>query len=177
MTHTANPPVATIRARVHQSALKRVTKFWASRPIEILLEALQNSRRAGATRVHVTVEALTKGAGRAPEPSEPRLAVTVTDDGAGIEDPAVLLSFGENGWSDDLVAREDAAGMGILSLAHRGCRISSPHARRRQVGRAGPWTSHQSTSRAGATPWSGATTARPIHPARPYGSRLPSPPT
>ena len=125
MTRTANPPVATIRARVHQSALKRVTKFWASRPIEIFLEALQNSRRAGATRVHVTVEALTRGAGRAPEPSEPRLAVTVTDDGAGIEDPAVLLSFGENGWSDDLVAREDAAGMGILSLAHRGCRISS----------------------------------------------------
>ena len=125
MTRTANPPVATIRARVHQSALKRITKFWASRPIEIFLETLQNSRRAGATRVHVTVEALTKGAGRAPEPSEPRLAVTVTDDGAGIEDPAVLLSFGENGWSDDLVAREDAAGMGILSLAHRGCRISS----------------------------------------------------
>ncbi len=51
--------------------------------------------------------------------------MTVTDDGAGIEDPAVLLSFGENGWNEDLVAREDAAGMGILSLAHRGCRISS----------------------------------------------------
>ncbi len=125
MTNAANPPVATIRARVHQSALKRVTKFWASRPIEIFLEALQNSRRAGATRVRVTVETLTKPSGHASEPSEPRLAVTVTDDGAGIEDPAVLLSFGENGWSDDLVAREDAAGMGILSLAHRGCRISS----------------------------------------------------
>ena len=51
--------------------------------------------------------------------------MTVADDGAGIVDPAVLLSFGENGWSDDLVAREDAAGMGILSLAHRGCRIAS----------------------------------------------------
>jgi len=122
MTHSANPPGATIRARVHQSALKRVTKFWASRPIEIFTEALQNSRRAGATEVHVTVDTLAKPAGRAPEP---HLAVTVTDDGAGIEDPAVLLSFGENGWSDDLVTREDAAGMGILSLAHRGCRISS----------------------------------------------------
>ncbi len=125
MTNAANPPVATIRARVHQSALKRVTKFWACRPIEVFLEALQNSRRADATYVRVTVETLTKPARHAPEPSEPRLAVTVTDDGAGIEDPAVLLSFGENGWSDDLVAREDAAGMGILSLAHRGCRISS----------------------------------------------------
>ena len=125
MTNNANPPAATIRARVHQNALKRVTKFWASRPIEIFLEALQNSRRAGATRVRVAVETLTKPSGHAPEPSEPRLAVTVTDDGAGIADPAVLLSFGENGWNEDLVAREDAAGMGILSLAHRGCRISS----------------------------------------------------
>ncbi len=125
MTHTAIPPRATIRARVHQSALKRVTKFWASRPIEIFTEVLQNSRRAGAARIHVTVETLTEPAGRAPEPSEPRLAVTVTDDGVGIADPAVLLSFGENRWSDEMVAREDAAGMGILSLAHRGCRISS----------------------------------------------------
>ncbi|MDE0356018.1 MAG: ATP-binding protein [Deltaproteobacteria bacterium] len=125
MSNNANPPAVTIRARVHQSALKRVTKFWASRPIEVFLEALQNSRRAAATRVHVTVETLTKPSGHATKPSEPHLAVTVTDDGAGIEDPAVLLSFGENGWSDDLVAREDAAGMGILSLAHRGCRISS----------------------------------------------------
>ena len=125
MTINANPPAATIRARVHQNALKRVTKFWASRPIEIFTEALQNSRRAGATRVHVTVETLIKAAGRATEPSEPYLAVTVTDDGAGIADPAVLLSFGENGWNEELVAREDAAGMGILSLAHRGCRMSS----------------------------------------------------
>ena len=125
MSNNANPPAATIRARVHQSALKRVTKFWASRPIEIFFEALQNSRRAGATRVRVTVETLSKPAGQAPEPCEPCLAVTVTDDGAGIENPAVLLSFGENGWTDDLVSREDAAGMGILSLAHRGCRISS----------------------------------------------------
>ena len=125
MTNNANPPVATIRARVHQSALKRVTKFWASRPIEVFLEALQNSRRASATHVCVTVETLPKPARHAPEQSEPRHAVAVTDDGAGIEDPAVLLSFGENGWNDDLVTREDAAGMGILSLAHRGCRISS----------------------------------------------------
>ena len=125
MTHTAISPGATIRARVHESALKRVTKFWASRPIEIFLETLQNSRRAGATGVRVTVETLARPAGHTPEPSEPRLAVSITDDGAGIEDPAVLLSFGENGWNEDLVAREDAAGMGILSLAHRGCRIAS----------------------------------------------------
>ena len=126
MTRTANPPAATIRARVHDSALKRVTRFFASTLYEIFTETLQNARRAGATRIRVTVAAATeRPVVGAPEPSETPLTVTVTDDGAGIEDPAVLLSFGENGWSDDLVAREDAAGMGILSLAHSGCRIAS----------------------------------------------------
>ncbi len=126
MPHTAVPPAATIRARVHDSALKRVTKFFSSSLYEIFTETLQNARRAGATRVRVTVAAAVgQPAGDAPEPSETPLTVTVTDDGVGIEDPAVLLSFGENGWSNDLVAREDAAGMGILSLAHRGCRIAS----------------------------------------------------
>ncbi len=124
MTHTANPPAATIRARVHDSALKRVTRFFASTLYEIFVETLQNARRADATRVTVAA-AVGQPADCTPEPSETPLTVTVTDDGAGIEDPAVLLSFGENGWSDDVVAREDAAGMGILSLAHRGCRIAS----------------------------------------------------
>ena len=124
MTHTANPPAATIRARVHDSALERVTRFFASTLYEIFVETLQNARRAGAARVTVGT-AVNQPADCGTEPSEARLTVTVTDDGAGIEDPAVLLSFGENGWNDDLVAREDAAGMGILSLAHRGCRITS----------------------------------------------------
>ena len=126
MTHATIPSGATIRARVHDSALKRVTRFFASTLHDIFTETLQNARRAGATRVHVTVGTpVDQPDDGAPEPSETPLTVTITDDGAGIEDPAVLLSFGENGWSDDLVAREDAAGMGILSLAHRGCRIAS----------------------------------------------------
>ncbi len=126
MTHTAIPPGATIHARVHESALRRVTRFFASTLTDVFVEALQNSRRSGATRVRVTVGTAAGHPGNgAAEPPETRLTVTVTDDGAGIADPAVLLSFGENGWTDDLVAREDAAGMGILSLAQRGCRIMS----------------------------------------------------
>ena len=121
MTHTAIPPGATIRARIHQNALRRVTRFFSSTLTDAFVEALQNARRSGATRVRVTVGTPAD----APGPSETPLTVTVTDDGDGIADPAVLLSFGENGWTDDLVAREDAAGMGILSLAHRGCGIAS----------------------------------------------------
>ena len=98
MTHAANPPAATIRARGHDSALKRVTRFFASTLYDIFTETLQNARRAGATRVRVTLGTpVGQPADCAPEPSETRLTVTVTDDGAGIEDPAVLLSFGENG--------------------------------------------------------------------------------
>ena len=126
MNHTAIPPAATIRARVHQSALKRVTKLYASSLGDVFTETLQNARRSGATRIRVTVGTNAgQPALRGSESSETALTVTVTDDGTGIEDPAVLLSFGENGWTDHLVAREDAAGMGILSLAHRGCRIAS----------------------------------------------------
>ena len=106
----------TIRARIHDSAIKRVTRTFAASIGEVFSETLQNSRRAGATRVRVAVAG--------PADSGP-LTVTVTDDGAGIVDPAVLLSFGENGWSEDLVRREDAAGMGMLSLARRGCTVSS----------------------------------------------------
>ena len=126
MNHTAIPPAATIRARVHEGALKRVTRFFASTLTDAFIEALQNARRSGATRIRVTVGTPAgEPAARAPERPETRLTVTVTDNGAGIADPAVLLSFGENGWTDDIVAREDAAGMGILSLAQRGCRIAS----------------------------------------------------
>ncbi len=107
---------ATIRARIHDSAIKRVTRTFAATIGEVFSETLQNSRRAGTTRVRVAIAG--------PADTGP-LTVTVTDDGAGIVDPSVLLSFGENGWSEDLVRREDAAGMGMLSLARRGCTVSS----------------------------------------------------
>ena len=71
MTHTVNPPAATIRARVHGSALKRVTRFFASTLYEIFTETLQSARRAGATRVRVTVAtAIGQPDDGAPEPSE-----------------------------------------------------------------------------------------------------------
>ncbi len=116
----------TIRARIHETAVKRVTRIYAATLADIFAETLQNSRRAGATRVRISVSAPTArpdevaaAAGEAP------LTVTVTDDGAGIADPAVLLSFGENGWNDALVRREDAAGFGFASLARRNCAVSS----------------------------------------------------
>ena len=113
-TPNVSPHPGRIRARIHEGALHRVTRMYTARLADVFTEALQNSRRAGATRLRVTIE---EAAGAQ--------AVTITDDGAGIADPAVLLSFGENGWSEELVRREDAAGMGFLSLARRGCTVAS----------------------------------------------------
>ena len=116
----------TIRACIHESAVKRVTRIYAATLADIFAETLQNSRRAGATRVRISVSAAT--AGKTP------LTVTIADDGAGIADPAVLLSFGENGWDRELVRREDAAGFGFASLARRNCIISSrPHSSAAEV--------------------------------------------
>ena len=120
MTQIASTPPETIRARIHDSAIRRVTRIYASTLSDVMTEALQNSRRAGATRVRIAVGTLVE-----PSSGEPRFTVTIADDGAGIADPAVLLSFGENGWSDDLVRREDAAGFGFASLSRRGCTVSS----------------------------------------------------
>ena len=120
MNHIARTPPAKIRARIHDNALKRVTRIYASTLADVLTETLQNSRRGGATGVRISVGTLTDRPG-----DETRFTVTIADDGTGIADPAVLLSFGENGWSDDLVRREDAAGFGFASLSRRGCTVAS----------------------------------------------------
>ena len=113
----------TIRARIHESAVRRVTRTYAATLAEIFAELLQNARRAGATRVGISVE---RADDEDTHPTaETPFAIAVADDGVGIADPAVLLSFGENGWSDDLVRREDAAGFGFASLARRGCAVST----------------------------------------------------
>ncbi len=126
MTRIATTLPTTIRARIHHSALRRVTRIYASTLSDVMTEALQNSRRAGATRVRIAIDTLTdQPADDTPDTGETRLTVTIADDGSGIADPAVLLSFGENGWSDDLVRREDAAGFGFASLSRGGCTVSS----------------------------------------------------
>ena len=117
MTSTSRSTPRTIQARIHETALARVPRMFSSGLNDIFNESLQNARRAGATCVRISVDR--------PEDKTRPATIAVSDDGAGIEDPAVLLSWGRNGWNADLVQREDAAGMGFLSLARRGCAVSS----------------------------------------------------
>jgi len=95
---------ATIRARVHEDAISRVTRFFNATTVETLNELFQNARRAGATKVDVTIDGG---------------EVRVRDNGDGITDPAALLAFGRTGWDSKTARREDPAGMGVYSLARR----------------------------------------------------------
>ena len=105
----------TICARIHPGAIDRVSRFFANSLSQTFTELLQNSRRSNATRFDVTTLA---------SPDHPSV-ITVSDDGHGIADPAVLLSFGESGWDATTAKNEDPAGMGVYALSRRGCTIAS----------------------------------------------------
>ena len=105
-----------IRARMHPDTLSRVPRMFNASPTDTLNELFQNARRSGATRIDVIIRL--NGPGNTYQ-------VIVEDDGRGITNPQVLLSYGENSWEDGLTEREDAAGMGFAALANLGCVVSS----------------------------------------------------
>ena len=110
-TESGNGSTA-IHARVGTSAIDKVTRMFSAGLSDIFTEILQNSRRAGATRLKATIEQ-----------DNDTTRVTLADDGVGIADPAVLLTFGESGWKDGIAEAEDPAGLGLLSLSRRGCTL------------------------------------------------------
>ena len=77
MTQIASTPPRTIRARIHDSAIRRVTRIYASTLSDVMTEALQNSRRADATQVRIAVGTLADQSS-----GEPRFSVTIADDGS-----------------------------------------------------------------------------------------------
>lgn len=100
---------ATIHTSVGQSMISRVTRFYNNSAHDALIELLQNSRRAGATRVDIDSFELSD-----------RPVLIIRDNGSGIDDPAKLVTLGDSGWNGEIADREDPAGMGVFSLAgHR----------------------------------------------------------
>ena len=118
MDHTHSPAGSQIRARMHPDALDRMPMFFDASASTAFVELIQNARRASATRVDIAVQPT-------PPPLKFRCRVSVRDDGHGIADPAVLLSFGESRWGGKVARAENAAGMGLLCVAKRGCAVSS----------------------------------------------------
>ena len=119
MTQVQPPDKTLIRARIHPRALDHMPLFFDATAPTVSAELIQNARRAGASGVDITIEPVDSSVGNE------ALKVTVQDNGHGIADPSVLLSFGQSAWDKDIARRERAAGMGFACLARRGCSISS----------------------------------------------------
>ena len=119
MTQVQPPDKTIIRARTHPRALDHMPLFFDATAPTVFAELIQNARRAGASHVDFTTKSADSSIGNE------ALKVTVQDNGHGIADPSVLLSFGQSAWDKDLARRERAAGMGFACLARRGCSVSS----------------------------------------------------
>ena len=117
---------ATIATAVAPETISKVTRLFNGTAYDVLCELLQNSRRAGALAVAVTLVIAIDGA-----------FLTVTDDGHGIADPASIVTLGRSGWSDETRRAEDPAGMGVFSLAGRDVIVRS-HSRPDRQG----WMAH-----------------------------------
>lgn len=103
-----------IHSRVDPAAVTKVTRLFNNTLGDILSELIQNARRAGASAVDLKVIEADEAA-----------FLAIVDDGAGIEDPSVILALGRSGWGDDIARREDPAGMGVFSLAGRDVEVRS----------------------------------------------------
>ncbi|MHA6767661.1 DNA mismatch repair MutL family protein [Sphingobium ummariense] len=100
------PLPATIHTAVSPEAIHRASRLFSGGALDAIHEILQNSRRAGATRIAVDMMQV-----------EGCAFLDMRDDGCGIDDPAALLTLGFSGWNVDIARREDPAGMGLFSLA------------------------------------------------------------
>ena len=100
----------TIQAIVNPRLLTKASRLFTGTLQGRIIEILQNSRRAGATKVEITNK---------------DSIVTVKDNGRGIEDFSKLLDMGGSGWEDTLEASEDPAGVGLFCLAPREVTIRS----------------------------------------------------
>jgi hypothetical protein len=112
----------TIRAKVNTRLLSKASRLFTGTLAGRIIEIFQNARRAGAKQVQITNR---DG------------AVTVQDDGVGIEDFEKLLDLGASGWQEELEASEDPAGVGLFCLAPRQLTIRS-HGQSVTIGNAHP---------------------------------------
>src|SRR5262249_42074334 len=95
--------------------LEKADRLFRNDDNGVWTEILQNSRRAGATIVDISIEQTT------PE----TCIVTVQDNGHGIVDFQQLLTLGSSGWDEKTESREDPAGMGFFSLCRSEVEVSS----------------------------------------------------
>lgn len=92
-----------LRAGVNERNLFKTMKHIFSTSTTVLAEMMQNSRRAGATKVEFTIDAEAR-------------RITVTDDGCGLGDFNNLLQLCESGWNESVMLTDSPFGMGFFSV-------------------------------------------------------------
>lgn len=98
-----------IQVRVNEQGALRNQRYAFSDRYTLVSELLQNSRRAGATKVQVEYDQDTK-------------TLRVIDDGDGIKDFQSLLVFHESGWDEDTLRRERPFGVGFSKCLYSASR-------------------------------------------------------
>lgn len=109
MTETAQPTQEHYIG-MSTSLQQRASRLFDNNINTIMQELMQNARRAGATRITVDVGVN---------------AMTIHDNGKGIFSEGFNIDLGGSGWNPTTIKDEDAAGMGLFSLAQRTPTISS----------------------------------------------------
>jgi hypothetical protein len=99
----------TIRPSVSPEVINKVTRLFNGSLDDLVNEMLQNARRAGATRIAVTLDTSDDGSNW----------LAFDDNGSGISDPQDFISLGKSHWNAETIASEDPAGMGVYALAPR----------------------------------------------------------
>lgn len=92
-----------IKVQTNESIISKLKNAFTS-PGCVLSEAMQNARRAGASKVEFSY--LDED------------ALLIVDDGQGIRDLADFLTLAGSGWSEEVIQKEGAFGMGSFSMLY-----------------------------------------------------------
>lgn len=98
-----------MRISIHQDNMLKVLKNTFSKSTDLIVELLQNSRRAGATEVSID----TLGN-----------KVTFTDNGSGITDFNKLLTIADSGYTEEVIEEEHPFGIGFLAAMFKAKEIT-----------------------------------------------------
>lgn len=101
----------TVRGKIDPTGILKADRFFAGNLKTVFTELVQNSRRAHAKRIDVSVREVQVS------PSEYTAIVTFVDDGVGVENPQVLFDLLKSQWDPQTTSDEDPAGAGFFALA------------------------------------------------------------
>lgn len=106
-----------LRLSVNERGILANLKLAFAGKESIVLELVQNARRAGATQVQVDIEAI----------ADYKSTVRIIDDGCGVDDMQKLFCAALSGWDEQTKLTETPYGLGFLStlFAARRIRVES----------------------------------------------------